>query len=295
MTTRVLLTGGSGFIGRNLGPALVERGYEVLAPTHSELELADAESVRAWLERERPDAVVHSATKPAHRNASDFTRIVETNERMFFNLVRSRELCPRMVFLGSGAVYDEAHYAPRMPETYFDTHVPSDDHGFSKYVIAKYIEAVDHITELRVFGIFGPHEDYAIRFISNAICKTLFDLPVTLRRNRRFDYIDVADLAPVVAHFLEQPGAHRAYNVTPDVTVELLDLARLVVRISGKDLPVVVAEEGYGPEYSGDNARLHEEMPGFDFAPIEASVRRLYDWYAANVERVDRSRLLVDK
>lgn len=295
MATRVLLTGGSGFIGRNLGPALAERGYEVLAPPHAELELADAGSVRAWLERERPDVVVHSATKPAHRNASDLTRIVETNERMFFNLVRSRELCPRMIFLGSGAVYDEEHYVPRMPETYFDAHVPADDHGFSKYVIAKYVEAVDHITELRVFGIFGPHEDYAIRFISNAICKTLIDLPVTLKRNRRFDYIDVADLAPVVAHFLEQSGAHRAYNVTPDATVELLDLAHLVVRISGKDLPVVVAEDGYGREYSGDNARLHAEMPGLAFTPLEVSVQRLYDWYAENIDRIDRSKLLVDR
>ena len=52
--------------------------------------------------------------------------------------------------------------------------------------------------ELRLFGVFGRHEDYAIRFISNAICKTLFDLPITLRQNRTFSYLYVDDLGPIV-------------------------------------------------------------------------------------------------
>ena len=124
--TRVLVTGGSGFIGRTLVPGLELLGYEVLAPRHAELELVDADAVRAYLARNRPDVVVHSATKPGHRNASDLSGIIEANERMFFNLVRDRELCPRMVFVGSGAVYDARHYRHRMPETYFDAHVPSD-------------------------------------------------------------------------------------------------------------------------------------------------------------------------
>ena len=38
--------------------------------------------------------------------------------------------------------------------------------------------------ELRPFGVYGPGEDYAIRFISNACCKALLGMPVTLRRDR---------------------------------------------------------------------------------------------------------------
>ncbi|HEX9093361.1 MAG TPA: NAD-dependent epimerase/dehydratase family protein, partial [Coriobacteriia bacterium] len=83
----VMITGGSGFIGRNLVEALQDR-YEVLAPRHSELELADDEAVRLYLRHNRPDVIVHGATKPAHRNAKDLSGIVEANTRMFFNLAR---------------------------------------------------------------------------------------------------------------------------------------------------------------------------------------------------------------
>ncbi len=42
-----------------------------------------------------------------------------------------------------------------MPENYFDTHVPKDQYGFSKYIMAKYSEKLEGIVDLRVFGCFG--------------------------------------------------------------------------------------------------------------------------------------------
>jgi GDP-L-fucose synthase len=292
---RVLVTGGSGFIGRALVPGLTALGHEVLAPRHAELELADAEVVREYLATYKPEVVVHGATKPGHRNAADPTGLVEANERMFFNLVRDRELCPRMVFLSSGAVYDAAHYQERMPESYFDVHVPADEHGFSKYVIAKYIEQAENITELRIFGIYGPGEDYAIRFVSNAICKTLFDLPVTLRQDRSFDYLWVEDLVPVVAHFVDNDGAHSAYNVTPDESSSLRAIGERVIELSGKELPLEVAAAGMGTPYSGDNARLRADMPQLRFTSERDAVERLYSWYAGRVDSLDRRLLLVDR
>jgi len=293
--TRILVTGGSGFVGRTLVPGLRKLGHEVVAPLHAELELIDAGAVRGYLATVRPDVIVHGATKPAHRNATDLSRIVETNERMFFNLVRDRDLCPRMVFLSSGAVYDGEHYVSRMAETYFDSHVPTDEHGFSKYVIAKYIESAEHITELRIFGIFGPHEDYAIRFISNAICKTLFDLPVTLRQDREFSYLWAEDLVPVVAYFAVHPGAQRAYNVAPDEVIRLQDLARLVAEVSGKDLPILVGTAGEGRPYSADNARLRAEIPDVAFTPMREAVETLYAWYEERRDTIDVAQLLTDK
>ena len=290
----VLITGGSGFIGRNLVEQFGPR-YEVLAPSHRELDLTDGDAVRAYLRAHRPDAVVHAATKPGHRNAADPTGLVEANTKMFFNLAGDPVLCPRMVFLSTGAVYDMRHYVPLMPEEYFDAHIPPDETGFSKYVIAKYAEQVDHVVELRPFGVFGKYEDYAIRFISNAICKTLFDLPVTLRQNRRFSYVWIDDLVRVVEHFMLAESSATAFNVTPDDTHELLELAELVVAVSGKELPILVAEPGMGPEYSGANGRLRREMPDLDFTPMRIAVERLFAWYSENRDSIDRTALLQDR
>jgi hypothetical protein len=108
----------------------------------------------------------------------------------------------------------------------------------------------------RCLGV--TYEDYGIRFISNAICRTLFDLPITLRQDRRFSYLFIHDLMPVVDWALVGQPAHVAYNVAPDWTDSLYDLGLLVSSRSGKDVPVLVAAEGYGKEYSADNARLRQ-------------------------------------
>jgi UDP-glucose 4-epimerase len=293
---RVLVTGGSGFIGRNLVESL-SPCYDVLAPTHAELELTDSDAVRAYLHDRRPDVIVHGAVRPSHRAAKDISAVAEANRRMFLNLAGDPEFCPRMVFLSSGAVYDQQQCTPKITEACFGRHLPADDNGRSKYEAARFIESAAHVVELRPFGVYGPHEDYSIRFISNAVCKALLGLPVTLRQDRRFDYVWVGDLVRVIEHFILRPRAelaHAAYNVTPDESSSLLDIANLVVELSGADVPVLVGAPGIGMEYSGDNARLREELGDFAFTSLRDGITMLRDWYADRLDTLDRGVLEVD-
>jgi GDP-L-fucose synthase len=291
---RILVTGGSGFIGRNLVEYL-SKTHSVLAPSHGELELIDENAVRAYLRRHRFDSVIHSAVRPGHRNAKDPSKQLFINLRMFHNILRNRHSFGKMLFLSSGAVYDVSKPMGKVKEEDFDTYVPSDEHGFSKYVIAKGIENLENVKELRVFGIFGKYEDYAIRFISNAICKALFGLPITLRQDRLFDYLYIDDLMPVIDYFLVSSGKYKAYNVTPDSAVGLLELAGKVRKIAEKDVPITVGAPGRGLEYSGNNGRLREEISSLKFTPLDEAIRRLYDWYSDNKDSIDKSQLLVDK
>ena len=60
--TKVLVTGGSGFLGSHVHEELVRRGaQEVLCPRSKEHDLRDAAATRALFERERPDLVMHLA------------------------------------------------------------------------------------------------------------------------------------------------------------------------------------------------------------------------------------------
>lgn len=290
----ILITGGSGFIGKNLAEHL-SKSHVVAAPRHSELELLDENAIRNYFNQNDIDVVIHSAVKPGHRNAKDPSNQLYSNTRMFFNILRNAGQYKKMIFIGSGAVYDMRAYQPKMNEDFFDTSVPADEHGFSKYLIAKHIERISNCVELRVFGIFGKYEDYAIRFISNAICKTLFDLPITIRQNRRFDYLYIDDLMPVIDHFIGNQGKYTAYNVTPDKSIDLYLIAEKIRARSGKNMEIVVAEQGLGSEYSGDNARLRGEIPGLGFTTLDQAIDRLYSWYEANVHLLDRNKLLIDK
>jgi UDP-glucose 4-epimerase len=285
---RVLLTGGSGFIGRNIRESHLAERYEILAPSHAELDVSDDASVERFFRGNRIDCVIHAATKPGHRNAKDPTNLFYTNTRMFFNLARFCDRYDKMIVLGSGAIYDMRQYHGLMEEDEWRVRLPADDHGFVKHVCANHIENSKNVVELRVFGVFGRYEDYAIRFISNMICKSLFDLPLTMRQNRVFSYLFIDDLMPVLEHFLEHETPHRSFNVVPDERCELLNLARMVLEITRKELPVLVEEEGYGLEYSGSNARLRREMPDLVFTDLRAAIEGLHAWYLEHRESIDK-------
>lgn len=291
---KILLTGASGFIGRNILEFFSDR-YTIFAPSSKELDLTDEHAVRSFFASHDIDIVMHCAVKPGHRNAKDSSHQLYVNTRMYFNLIRNADRFHSMIFLGSGAVYDVRSPMVKVKEEYFDTHVPADEHGFSKYIIAKHIEHLDNVVKLRVFGIFGKYEDYAIRFISNAICKAIFDLPITIRQNRHFDYLYIDDLMPVLEYFIHNQPKYRAYNVTPDTSVDLYSIAEMVRERSGKDLPIIVAQPEMGPEYSGDNSRLRAEIPELHFTPLVKTIDRLYGWYEGQKTSIDRELLLTDK
>lgn len=61
-TRRVLLTGGGGFLGGFLRERLErERPAALLAPRKRELDLRDAQAIRAYLAEQKPDLIIHAA------------------------------------------------------------------------------------------------------------------------------------------------------------------------------------------------------------------------------------------
>lgn len=292
----ILLTGASGFIGRNIKESFLSEKYVLLTPSSKELNVADDVSVDDFFRKNKIDVVIHGAGKPGHRNAKDPADIFLTNTKMFFNLEKHKQEYDRMLVLGSGAVYDMRNYRPKMKEENFGDFIPADEHGFCRYVCGRTIAHSSNIYDLRIFSIFGKYEDYAIRFISNAICKTLFDLPITIKQNRYFDFLDVNDLMPILEWFIEHRPRHHAYNITPDKAITLYDVACMVREISGKNyLPVKVAQDGMALEYSGTNERLRVEIPNLTLTPLRQSIEKLCLWYSENLHLIDRSLLLFDK
>ncbi len=294
---RVLVTGGSGFIGRHVVARLVER-HEVLAPAHAELDVADDGAVATWLRRHAVDAVVHAAVKPGHRNAPDRAALLEQNLRQFFSLARCRERFGRFVVVGSGAAYGVQGPLVRVRESALGQVVPVDEHGLSKFVEAVWLAADQDAVELRPFGVYGPGEDYAIRFISNACCKALLGLPVTLRRDRLFSYVWAGDLAEVVERALAggpRGLAAGAYNVTPGDPVSLRAVADLVVAAAGTRVPVLVEQDGAGAEYSGDGSLLAAALPAQRFTSVADGVASLTEWYRQRLHTLDRAALETDR
>jgi UDP-glucose 4-epimerase len=294
---RILITGGSGFIGRNLVEQLAST-YEVSAPSSAELDLLNEQAVREYLSARSFDVVVHAATTRSNRSLGAPPDMLDRNCRMFLNLARNDGRFGKMIHFGSGAEYDKTGLPARVKEEYFDTRVPTDPYGFSKYICAKHIERSERLVELRLFAVFGQYEDYTVRFISNACCRALKGLPIVLRQDIVFDYLYIKDLVKLTMWFIENNARHKAYNVCSGRPVAISELARVVARVSaqasGRNPNVSVLNEGMGPEYSADNSRMLTEIGGYQFWDLETAIRDLYAWYEQQ-EGIDVESLRFDE
>lgn len=291
---KILITGSSGFIGRNLREAFADK-YEILAPPSRELDLLDDQKVAAFLKANKFDVVIHAATWNATRTSTkDLSKVFENNLRMFLNLARNGDQFGRMIYFGSGAEFSREYWKPRMTEDYFDAHVPSDQYGFSKYVMAKYAEKAGNIYNLRLFGVFGKYEDWQIRFISNACARVACDLPIVIRQNVYFDYMYIDDLVKITDLYIVREIGTVTRNVCTGIVFDLHTLAKKVLTASGKQVDIAVSNEVLGREYSGDNSRLLQEIGGFEFGKMNSCIEEMYKWYIAQKSTIDRQKLLAE-
>lgn len=278
---RILITGGNGFIARNLREHLAPR-HDLCFPGRKELDLLDAEAVAKCLKDGRFDAVIHAATydaAPKH-STKDPAMVLENNLRMFFNLARCSDAFGKMIFFGSGAEFGREHWIPKMGEDYFDRHVPGDPYGFSKYIMTRHaMQPGSNIYNLRLFGVFGKYDDWRTRFIANACARAVMDMPIVMNQDRTFDYLWVGDLARIAEWFLAISPKHPVYNVCSGTVHRFTELARMICRAAGREVAVMVKSEDPGREYSGENSRLLAELGGFSFTPTGRAVAELYQWH----------------
>lgn len=299
MKKRIFITGGRGFVGKNIVEYLSDKdSYILFFPYHNELELLDTEAVSNFVLKNKIDIIIHSASVGGSRKTaydSGKTDIVSRNLRMFFNLAKHVDSVEKFIFLGSGAEYDIKHYQPKMKEEYFGVFMPLDDYGFSKYVCSKYIENSNKMVNLRLFGIFGKYEDYQYRFISNAIVKNILGLPIVINQNVFFDFLYVSDFVRIVEYFINNNAKCKLYNVCTGSSIDLKAIAGKINEISGRPSDIIVNNPGLNVEYSGDNARLLAELKGYNFTPLEDALKELYGWYKDNLDKIDRKTIEKDE
>lgn len=283
---KIFLTGGNGFVGKNLIDCLASR-HELIVPTHQELDLLDEEAVAAFLERRRPDVVIHCANIGATKKTDALPIIVDHNVRMFLNLARCERFYRRMVFYGSGAEFDKRRPLINIDDDFISQSLPITQYGLSKYLCSHFIGHFPKVICLRIFGIFGKYDDYENRFVSNAVCRAVKKLPIVIYRDQLMSFVCADDLAKITGDFLSLPVSGQFFNVCDQKPVRLLEIAELIKKISGKDIKIVVNNPGMEPEYSASAAQLKNALPDFQFADFSAALKAVYSWYAENEQLID--------
>lgn len=287
MKKRILLLGANGFIGRNLIEQLGQK-YDFSTPTSRELDLRSTTRVDKYFSKNGFDVVINAAVIGGSRKEEYERGMLEENLRMFFNIVRNKSSYKKLIHFGSGAEYDKSRPLKKVKEEDFDKRVPQDEYGFYKYICSKYIEKVDSIVNLRIFGLFGKYEDHRYRFISNAIVKNLKGLPITIRQNVLFDYLYIDDFVKIVDYFINNDTRHKFYNIGTGKPINLVKIANEINKVADNKSKIVVKNKGLNKEYTCNSKRLASEIKGFKFTNFNKSLLELYGWYKNNLKFVDR-------
>ena len=295
MVKRIFISGGNGFIGRNLKEHLkVIGGYEVLAPERSELDMLDSDAVKSYIEHNDIDLVFHGANIGSGRKSSP-DQVVQANLRMFFNLVRCKGSFDRMISCGSGAEYDKRFPITKASEADFGKRMPVDDYGLSKYITSSYAAETEDISIIRFFAVFGKYEDYEFRFISNAIVKNLLSMPITIKQNVAFDFLYIGDCMRLIERMLRKKPKHSAYNLARGESVDILSLANMINKHSEFKSKITVENPGMNNEYTADNSRLISEYgKDFGFTPFDESIPSLIKYYRSILPTIDAEKIRQD-
>lgn len=287
---RILITGSSGFIGKNLKASLRDK-YILYTPSHKELDLLDHNKLNNFFRNNKVDIVINCAAVGGSRPEEYEEQSLTNNLKIFFNIANNSRYYKKLIHFGSGAEYDKSKPIMKAKEEQFGKNIPLDDYGLSKYICSQYIDKSDNIINLRLFGLFGKYEDYRYRFISNAICRNLFKLPITIKQNVYFDYVYIKDFTKIVDFFIEKNPKYKFYNVGAGRPISLLDIANKINKISDNRSKIIVSCKGLGNEYTADNSRISKEIKNLEFTDFDEGLLELYNWYNKNLSKIDKRQL----
>jgi UDP-glucose 4-epimerase len=297
---RVLVTGGSGFIGSHVVDRLAAarirpRIFDLRPSPHHAPDgvetaignLLDPDAVRDAMSG--CDAVAHLGAMAdadlVARRPADAERV---NSRGTLNVLEAaRDAGVRRVIYASTIwVYSDAEEDPLDEESALG--LPGHLYTATKLAGEMYCRSYAELYGLECtilrFGIpYGPRaRPEAV--IPTFVRKALAGQPLTIagggRQSRRFVYVE--DLAEGVVRALAPEAANRVYNLVGDEDVSIAEVAKTVRRTVG-DVPVV-GTPGRGADFAG--ARVSGERAGRELGwrastPFAAGVERYVDWHRA--------------
>lgn len=242
---RVMVFGGSGFIGRQVGRAFEQdpRVEALLTPGHTECDLIDGgiDDLTALLRAGRPDVVVNCTG----RLSGTSHELVAANTGVTAKLIDAiADVAPTTRFIRLGSAGEYGTVDPGRPVREDDPARPVSEYGVSHLAgtwlvqLASAAGRVDGVT-LRVFNPIGPglHEENVlgraaglIREADRTGANEISMGPLSAYR----DFVDVRDVAAgvVAAAFAPQLGA-RVFNLASGSAVPTRRAVELLADAAG--------------------------------------------------------------
>jgi nucleoside-diphosphate-sugar epimerase len=241
--SRVLVTGGGGFIGRHVVAGLLGREHEVHVASRSDsasigarwhrVDLMNADQTKAVIAAVQPEVLVHLAwyTDPRdYRSSLDNLRWIEASIRLI--RLFAAHGGERLIGAGSCAEYDSGHGFCSESTTPTD---PDSLYGASKNAVNQIAASASDelgidVGWARIFFPYG-HGEPSSKLVSYVAGRLLRGLPAECTTGDQFrDYIHVSDVARFFVEMVDS-DAKGTFNVGSGVPVTVAEIALTVGRI----------------------------------------------------------------
>ncbi len=240
---RVILTGGTGFVGANLARRLLRDGHEVHLLVREGyrpwrindilddvrlhvVDLADEDTLVSVVRRIRADWVFHLAVYGAYASQQNVQQMIQTNILGTVNLVNACLVTgfEALVNTGSSSEYGFKDHPPHEQEALG----PNSHYAVTKAsatMFCRYTaQSQDvHMPTLRLYSVYGSYEE-PTRLIPTVIVRGLHqELPPLVSASVARDYVYSEDVAEAYVRAASVPDQSRGavYNVGTGIQTSL--------------------------------------------------------------------------
>jgi GDP-L-fucose synthase len=308
---KVVVTGGSGFMGTHFINELLDRGAKVKTSTHNRAIKVHDERIEIVeninLEKlddaikliDGADYVIHASGYIGH--PSDIATDFQLSLNQINVITNELEACYRLdvkgfLDLNSSTGYPDRRY-PITEDEYWDDepYIAYYGYGWMRRYREKLLEHTSHLTDMKIgiargTAIFGPHDNFDLntchvvpalikRVLSDENPFVVWGSPDVVR-----DFIYVKDVVKGALLVLENGESMRPYNLGYGTTITIGDIVDTILKVTGKT-PKVEWDNTKPttiPFRSCSTERIQKELgfkPNYTF---EDGIKETVEWYLEN-------------
>jgi len=293
MSKKIIVTGGSGLVGKHLKDILPDAEYF----SSKDYDLTECQDVRDMIRDNKPDVVVHLAARVGGilDNITYPVEYLEQNILMNTNVLKQchRYDVENVISILSTCIYpDVVEKYPMKEEVLFNgPPTPSNfSYGLAKRCTASHVDSYikqyekrwSYLIPCNLYGEYDKYSEHNSHFVAALIkkiheAKDFMELWGTGKPLRQFMY--GGDLARVIKYFIDN-NLEGGYNVAPDWSYSIDQMARIARVACGKEnLDIRYDSTKPDGQYRKDvdSSKLLKLLKDFDFTPLEDGIRKTYN------------------
>ena len=317
---KIIVTGGSGFIGSNLVNYLIKKKYYVInidKLTYSsnkldssrrnknnykliKLDINNKKLIKI-IKKYKPLAIFNLAAEThVDRSIDGPKNFIKTNINGTFNLLESlrflnkRKISPKLIHISTDEVYGDIKigrvsenfkYAPSSP---YSASKASADHLIKSYIRTYNLNAIiSHCC-----NNYGPYQ-FPEKLIPKMIVNIFGnkDLPVYARGQNSREWIHVYDHCEALFRLYLKGKTGESYNVGTNKSLKNIDLVKKIIKIC-KSMHIKIGNKtkikfvkdrpGHDFRYALNNKKIQKQLKWRPKIDFDQGLRQTIKWYLGN-------------